>query len=129
MGQLISHLKIYFCLKFYILSNVRINCNASFYPPLQKKTDVRLRMQCPAPSALHWVQNVDGVLKRCGAFFFLFFLFCSFLFSSQLTLFLAWFHCPNILCLEDASERTKILLSIRKILFGFMLGNSISCWI
>lgn len=68
MGKLISVFKIYFGLELHILPNVRVNHNASFYPPLQKTIDVHLRMQYPAPNALRWVRNVDGVLKRCAFF-------------------------------------------------------------
>ena len=78
MGQLISVYKIHFGLELHILPNIRVNRNASFYPPLQKTIDVHLRMQCPAPSALRWVRNVDGVLKRCAFFFLSFFALFSF---------------------------------------------------
>lgn len=79
MGKLISVFKLHFGLELHIIPNVRVNRNASFYPLLQKTTDVHLRMQCPAPSALRWVRIVDGVLKRCA--FFLSFPCGSFVFS------------------------------------------------
>lgn len=84
MGKLISVFKIHFGLELHLIPNVRVNHNASFYPPLQKTIDVHLRMQCPAPSALRWVRNVDGVLKRCA--FFLSFPFGSFVFSCMISL-------------------------------------------
>lgn len=57
-----------FALELYVLPKRRASPHPSFCPPLQRTIDAHLQTQRPAPAALRWIQNADGVLKRWAYF-------------------------------------------------------------
>lgn len=65
-GCLIEVFKVHLYVKLQSLPKMSVNLN-TFSPLLQKTVDAHPPMLCRVPSALRWVQNVDGVFTRISS--------------------------------------------------------------